>query len=101
MRTFFRYPKMHAQDEYFRSGEARLRYRDEGAGPPLVFIHGWTLDLEVWNPQAAALGGSLRIVRYDRRGFGLSEGAPGVAADLEDLARLFDHLEFGAPTLVG
>jgi len=92
---------MHAQDEYFRSGEARLRYRDEGAGPPLVLIHGWTLDLEVWNPQAAALGASFRIVRYDRRGFGLSEGAPGIAADLEDLARLFDHLGLGAPTLVG
>ena len=92
---------MHAQDEYFRSGEARLRYRDEGAGPPLVLIHGWTLDLEVWNPQAAALSASFRIVRYDRRGFGLSEGAPGIAADLEDLARLFDHLELGASTLVG
>ena len=89
------------QDEYFQSGEARLRYRDEGAGPPLVLIHGWTLDLEVWNPQAAALGGSHRIVRYDRRGFGLSEGAPGIAADLEDLARLLDHLDLGAPTLVG
>jgi len=92
---------MQAQDEYFRSGEARLRYRDEGAGPPLVLIHGWTLDLEVWNPQAAALGASFRIVRYDRRGFGLSEGAPGITADLEDLARLLDHLEIGAPTLVG
>ena len=92
---------MHAQDEYFESGETRLRFRDEGAGSALVFIHGWTLDLEVWNPQAAALAGPLRVVRYDRRGFGLSDGAPGIAADLEDLARLLDRLELVTPTLVG
>ena len=92
---------MHAHDEYFQSAGTRLRYRDEGAGSPLVFVHGWTLDLEVWNPQAAALAGSLRVVRYDRRGFGLSDGAPGIAADLEDLANLLDRLDIVAPTLVG
>ena len=92
---------MQTQDNYFRSGEARLRFVDEGAGPPIVFIHGWTLDLEVWNPQAAALKGLFRVIRYDRRGFGLSDGAPGFAADGEDLARLLDHLQPGPATLVG
>jgi pimeloyl-ACP methyl ester carboxylesterase len=92
---------MQAHDQYFQSGGVRLRYRDEGAGPPLVFIHGWTLDLEVWNPQAAALAGPLRVVRYDRRGFGLSDGTPGIAADLQDLAHLLDRLELVAPMLVG
>ena len=92
---------MQAHDQYFQSGGARLRYRDEGAGPPLVFIHGWTLDLEVWNPQAAALAGPLRVVRYDRRGFGLSDGTPGIAADLQDLAHLLDRLQLVAPMLVG
>ena len=88
-------------DDHFRSGEARLRFRDEGAGLPVVFIHGWTLDLEIWNPQAAALAGSFRVIRYDRRGFGLSEGAPGRAADDEDLGRLLDHLQLARATLVG
>ena len=92
---------MQSHDDHFRSGEARLRFRDEGAGPPVVFIHGWTLDLEVWNPQAAAFKGSLRVVRYDRRGFGLSEGTPGSAADGVDLGRLLDHLQLGPATLVG
>jgi pimeloyl-ACP methyl ester carboxylesterase len=92
---------MQAQDLNFLSGGARLRYRDEGAGPPVVLIHGWTLDLEVWNPQAAALAGSFRVIRYDRRGFGLSEGSPGPAADGEDLARLLEHLGIGAAALVG
>ena len=41
------------------------------------------------------------MIRYDRRGFGLSEGTPGRAADAEDLGRLLDHLRLDAATLVG
>jgi pimeloyl-ACP methyl ester carboxylesterase len=92
---------MHERDGEFRSGDARLRLRDQGRGPAVVFIHGWTLDLEAWEPQAAALAGSFRVVRYDRRGFGLSEGTPGRAADAEDLGRLLDRLGLDAATLVG
>ena len=92
---------MQSHDDHFRSGEASLRFRDEGGGPPVVFIHGWTLDLEVWNPQAAALADSFRVVRYDRRGFGFSGGEPGRAADVEDLGRLLDHLQLARATLVG
>jgi pimeloyl-ACP methyl ester carboxylesterase len=92
---------MQARDDTLRLGEARLRYRDEGAGPPVVFIHGWTLDLDAWDPQAAALAREFRVVRYDRRGFGLSEGEPGRAADAEDLARILDRLQLARPVLVG
>jgi 3-oxoadipate enol-lactonase len=91
---------MQQRDCQFRSGDARLRLRDEGAGAAVVFIHGWTLDLDAWEPQAAALAGSVRVIRYDRRGFGLSEGRPGRAADLEDLGVLIDHLRLDAVTLV-
>ncbi|HEU4516240.1 MAG TPA: alpha/beta hydrolase [Steroidobacteraceae bacterium] len=92
---------MQGRDQYFHSGDARLRFRDEGAGAPVVFIHGWTLDLDAWEPQAASLAPSMRVIRYDRRGFGLSGGMPGRAADLEDLARLLEHLRLEAATLVG
>jgi pimeloyl-ACP methyl ester carboxylesterase len=92
---------MQGRDQHFHSGDARLRFRDEGAGAPVVFIHGWTLDLDAWEPQAAALSESMRVIRYDRRGFGLSGGAPGRADDFEDLSRLLDHLALDAATLVG
>lgn len=92
---------MQPRDHELRLGEARLRYRDEGAGRPVVFVHGWTLDLEAWEPQAAALAGAFRVVRYDRRGFGLSDGEPGRAADAEDLARIVDSLQLARPVLVG
>ena len=92
---------MQERDLYFRSGDARLRLRDDGAGAAAVFIHGWTLDLDAWEPQAAAFAASVRVIRYDRRGFGLSEGMPGRASDQEDLGRLLDHLRLDSATLVG
>ena len=91
---------MQDRERNYRSGDAGLRLCDEGAGPAVVFIHGWTLDLDAWEPQAAALAGSFRVIRYDRRGFGLSGGSPGRAADLEDLGVLLDHLRLDAVTLV-
>ncbi len=92
---------MSAPDSFFRSGEIRLRYRDEGTGLPVVFIHGWTFDLDVWDPQTAEIGRSMRVVRLDRRGFGLSEGTPSIAADAGDLLALVDHLQIARAAFVG
>jgi 3-oxoadipate enol-lactonase len=80
---------------------ARLRYRDEGVGPPLLLIHGWALDLDVWQPQARALAHRHRIVRYDRRGFGLSTGVPSLQADQRDALALLDHLQLDAAAVLG
>ena len=79
---------------------ARLRYRDEGAGRAVVFVHGWTLDLDVWEPQAT-LAAELRVVRYDRRGFGLSTGQPSLTRDVSDLGTLLSVLGIVSPLLVG
>jgi len=79
---------------------ARLRYRDDGAGPTVVFVHGWTLDLEVWEPQAP-LAAEMRVVRYDRRGFGLSGGEPSLPQDVADLGALLIALDIESPLLVG
>ncbi len=119
MRNLFRYPKAvtvtpvmappppthlaaeHEADHYVSFQAARLRYRDAGAGPPVVFVHGWTLDLEMWNSQAAALSGKFRVIRYDRRGFGLSTGNPSSDRDYDDLQALCRHLQLGHFALVG
>ncbi len=92
---------MPTRDAYFLSGDTRLRYRDEGEGRPAIFIHGWTVDLDIWNPQSAAFARSLRIIRLDRRGFGRSGGVPGLDADCEDLLRLMDHLGVARSALIG
>ena len=79
---------------------ARLRYRDDGAGRAVVFVHGWTLDLDIWDPQLA-LAAELRVVRYDRRGFGLSSGIPSLDSDIDDLRALLYALGVVSPLLVG
>jgi pimeloyl-ACP methyl ester carboxylesterase len=88
-------------DRYFVHEATRLRYRDDGRGCALVLIHGWPLDLELWQPQAEALAASYRVVRMDRRGFGLSEGAPGIEADARDLIALLDELGIERASFVG
>lgn len=75
-------------DRYLWHEGARLRFRDEGTGPALLLIHGWTLDLDVWEPQVQAMKGSIRIIRYDRRGFGLSSERPSLADDVADALAL-------------
>ena len=88
-------------DRQFHTGEISLRYRDEGEGPAVVLLHGWTLDLDLWGAQAAALRDSMRVLRFDRRGFGLSGGTPDARADVGDLVALLDHLQVGRAAVVG
>jgi len=89
------------QDLYIDIDTARLRYRDEGAGPAVIFVHGWTLDLDMWEPQAAVLAARYRVIRLDRRGFGLSSGEPSLVDDVTDLHTLCRHLRLQHVALVG
>src|SRR5690242_5065379 len=94
-------PPSASLDLYLPAAGARLRYRDEGCGPAVLLIHGWTLDLDMWEPQVAGLGGSFRLVRFDRRGFGLSSGRASLAADVQDALSLCDRLQLERPACVG
>jgi 3-oxoadipate enol-lactonase len=94
---------MHAQrsDPYLEINGVRLRYRDEGQGRAVLLVHGWTLDLDMWAEQAAALAAEFRVVRLDRRGFGLSSGLPSLAGDQADVHALCEHLGLDSVALVG
>jgi 3-oxoadipate enol-lactonase len=88
-------------DRYFAVDGAHLRYRDEGSGPAVLLVHGWALDLEMWNALAIALRDEFRVVRLDRRGFGLSSGQPSPERDIDDLQALWRHLALGRAALLG
>ena len=51
---------------------ARLHYEVTGSGEPLVLIHGFTLDMRMWDDQFARLARHFQVMRYDVRGFGQS-----------------------------
>jgi pimeloyl-ACP methyl ester carboxylesterase len=42
----------HAADLFVVVDGIRLRFRDEGRGPAVLLVHGWTLDLEMWDPKS-------------------------------------------------
>lgn len=89
-----------------QSGQpVELFYRDIGAGKPVVLIHGWPLDHASWSYQMAALPlRGLRVITYDRRGFGQSsQPATGYDYDTlaDDLKAVLDKLDLKNVTLVG
>jgi 3-oxoadipate enol-lactonase len=88
-------------ETFIDSGDARLRVRALGAGPAIVFLHGWALDLDMWQPQLAELARDHKVVAFDRRGFGLSSGVPDLARDVDDVLTIAQALRIQRMTLVG
>ena len=82
---------------------ARLAYHVTGTGPAVVLIHGFGLDMRMWDPQVGPLADRFRVVRYDCRGFGASgpfdPAVPYTHAG--DLVALLDHLDIGEAVLAG
>ncbi|WP_267225006.1 alpha/beta fold hydrolase [Dyella silvae] len=82
-----------------------LAYEDWGNGKPVLFVHSWALDSQMWAPHMLhfnALG--MRTIAMDRRGHGRSE-RPGSGYDYDrladDLAALIEHLDLRELTLIG
>lgn len=82
---------------------ARLAYQVTGEGPAVVLVHGFGLDMRMWDPQAAHLAARHQVIRYDCRGFGSSGPFdPAVAyTHAGDLLALLDHLGVGQAVLAG
>lgn len=91
---------------YLQARDGTMLYaKDWGEGPPVVLIHGWPLDSDMWEYQSVPLASAgLRVIAYDRRGFGRS-GQPWTGYDYDtladDLAAVMDALDVQGATLVG
>lgn len=88
-----------AGGSYFESNGVRIFYTDEGAGEPVVLIHGVGANSD-WNWRRTgvtrALAKQFRVIAFDLRGHGLSEKPAepekyGIQM-VEDAVRLMDHL---------
>lgn len=87
-------------------GDVRLHYRVDGpeTGAPVVFANSLGTDLRLWDPILPYLPEGLRIIRYDKRGHGLSTCPPGPYAMgtlVTDAERLLDHLQVRDSVFVG
>ncbi|MEM7192214.1 MAG: alpha/beta fold hydrolase [Pseudomonadota bacterium] len=94
----------------FESGGVRIVYLDEGAGDPVLLIHGFASNIAAnWVDTgwvAALLEAGYRVIALDNRGHGQSDklydparyGAPEMA---EDAIRLLDHLGIDRADVLG
>ncbi len=55
----------------------KINFEDKGHGFPIVFIHGLSDDLRVWDPLVAGLLDNYRTITFDLRGHGKSEKPAG------------------------
>lgn len=86
------------------SDGVRLRYTDTGRGRPMVFIPGWTMSGEIWEPQLRVFSSRYRTITLDPRAQGASEmtgdglylGRRG-----RDIGELLAHLNLQDVILVG
>ncbi|MFC6639080.1 3-oxoadipate enol-lactonase [Sulfitobacter sp. JBTF-M27] len=90
----------------FDTGEVRLHYRVDGPedGPPVVFSNSLGTDMRLWDPILPLLPKGLRIIRYDKRGHGLSSCPPApyaMGSLVTDVERLMDHLGVKDSVFVG
>lgn len=87
----------------FRSQDIDICYTDQGAGKPIVLVHGYTASNEMWS-EFPPLDG-FRIIKMDCRGHGASDKPTqpehyGIQL-AEDVHRLIHHLGLSQVHLVG
>ncbi|MFV2033621.1 MAG: 3-oxoadipate enol-lactonase, partial [Halocynthiibacter sp.] len=74
------------------------------AGQPVVFANSLGTDMRVWDKVLARLPRDLRIIRFDKRGHGLSDVSPApYTMDMlaTDTAAILDHLSVKGAVFVG
>ncbi len=83
----------------------RIFYKDWGAGPPIVFSHGWPLSADAWDAQMLHFGErGFRVIAHDRRGHGRSTqtwSGNDMDTYADDLAELLEVLDLRGAVLVG
>ncbi|MEW2919220.1 3-oxoadipate enol-lactonase [Ruegeria sp. ANG10] len=87
-------------------GEVQLHYRVDGDpnGAPIVFANSLGTDLRLWDAMLPHLPAGLRIIRYDKRGHGLSSQPPApysMGALVRDAEALLDLLDVRDCVFVG
>jgi pimeloyl-ACP methyl ester carboxylesterase len=84
--------------------ETGLHYEREGAGEPLVLVHGSWVDGSSWDAVRPALARSFDVVSFDRRGHSRSAPAPAsgtIHDDVADLAELIEALNLEPAHVAG
>ncbi|HXM22884.1 MAG TPA: alpha/beta fold hydrolase [Terriglobales bacterium] len=86
------------------SDDAEIFYEVLGSGPPVVMLHPFPANHDLWKPAAQALVSQYRVILPDLRGHGDSgtgEGPATMEKHAADIARVLDREEVGRAPFVG
>ena len=91
---------------FIRVDDLVVHYADTGPAeaPVLVLVNSLGTDLRVWDALVPELATRFRLVRYDKRGHGLTDATPEpyrMAQLAQDLAGLLDALEIKSAIVCG
>jgi pimeloyl-ACP methyl ester carboxylesterase len=81
-----------------------VRYLEAGAGWPVVLIHAFPVNADMWRPQLERVPEGWRFIAPDVRGFGPDGSVPGVFTldDVAaDIAAFMDHLKLDRAVIGG
>ena len=90
-----------AEKRWVEVDGGRLYVASYGEGPPLLLLHGWTLDGRMFGPQLEAWAGEFTVIVPDRRGFGRSTAPPALARELDDIDALLADFALEGVHLLG
>src|SRR6476469_533458 len=89
---------------YLSLGPHRLHYLDEGAGEPLLFVHGNPTWSFYWRNLILGLRDRHRCVAIDHIGCGLSDKPKDypytLSRRIDDLIQVIEQLDLSSATLV-
>ena len=81
--------------------KAKIYYEVEGAGHPLLLIHGGLGSLRMWDVNVPVFATRYRVIRYDTRGFGRTETEDVEFANHDDAVAVLDHLGAESAYVIG
>src|SRR5258708_32536763 len=74
--------------DYLAIGSSKIYYEEAGNGEPIILVHDGLVNSMTWDGVWGALAKTYHVVRYDRRGYGLSDTPTTAFSQIDDLYKL-------------
>ena len=97
-------PNPPAGATFVSADDVNVRYSDQGQGPAVVLLHGYSSSLDIWKQVAPVLAKRHRVIAVDLKGFGFTERPPGdysLAAQSKLVWSVLDKLGVKDAAIVG